>query len=286
MSMTGQRDPHAPEVHPDESAMEASRAPLLDHLAELRTRLIWSLAAISLASLGCFFVAVPIYNFLLAPFLDVSKTLRGEDVPLNLIYTGLMEFFFAKLKLAMFAGLFVAFPVIGWQVYAFIAPGLYKKERATVLPFLVAAPVLFAAGAAFVYYIMLPLVARFALSQEQVAGPDMAGISAQIRVDEYLGLVMALMLAFGISFQLPVVLGVMGRAGMIGADTLRKGRKYALVAILTFAAFFTPPDVISQILLGGCIYFLYEASIFVVALMEKRAAEANAQAEAGAASGS
>ncbi len=272
-----ENDPHAPEIDGDE--VERSRAPLLEHLTELRTRLIWSLVAIAVGGFACYFVAQPIYNFLLLPFLHVSETIRGEDVPLELIYTGLLEFFFAKLKLALFAGLFLSFPVVAWQIYAFIAPGLYKHERGAVVPFLVAAPVLFTAGAAFVYTVMLPLVARFALSQEQAAAGGVAQIAAQIRVAEYLDLVMALMLAFGLAFQLPVVLGVLGRAGIVGTQTLRTGRKYAIVGILAFGAVFTPPDVISQMMLAVPVYCLYEVSILVVAMMEKKAAEDAAKAE-------
>lgn len=264
---------------PDE--VESSSAPLLEHLTELRGRLIWSLVALGVATLGCFAFAEHIYNFLLEPFAAVARQARN-GAPLELIYTGPLEFFFAKLKLSMFAGVFLAFPVMAYQIYAFVAPGLYKNERGAFLPFLVAAPMLFTTGAAFVYYIMMPLVARFALSQEQVDS-SVAAITLLPRVSEYLSLVMALMLAFGLSFQLPVVLSLLGKAGLVTADTLKKGRKYALVGILAFAAVFTPPDIVSQIMLTVPVFFLYEVSIWCVRLMERKAAREDAEREAEAA---
>lgn len=268
-----------PDIHSDEDELESSRAPLLDHLIELRTRLMWSLAALAGASILCFFFAKPLYNILLDPLVQVAEVERGET-QFNLIYTQPLEVFFVQLKLALFAGVFVAFPIIGWQIYAFIAPGLYKRERGAVLPFMIAAPVLFTLGALFVFYVMLPLISRFALSFEQMGGDGVAAITPQIKVSEYLSLVMALMLAFGLSFQLPVILSLLGKAGIVGSDTLRSGRKYALVGILVAAAFFTPPDMISQIMLAVPVYGLYEISIWCVSMMEKKAAEEEAEREA------
>ncbi|RIJ28797.1 twin-arginine translocase subunit TatC [Henriciella algicola] len=261
-----------PNFTDEDNEMESSRAPLLDHLIELRTRLIWSIAALAGATLLCFFFARPLYNILLDPLVQVAEIERGET-RFELIYTAPLEVFFVELKLALFAGVFVAFPVMGWQIYSFVAPGLYKREKGAVLPFLIAAPVLFLLGALFVYWVMLPLISNFALSFEQQAAEGRAAITPQIKVSEYLSLVMALMLAFGLSFQLPVVLSLLGRAGIIGSDTLRSGRKYAVVGILVAAAFFTPPDLISQVMLAVPVFLLYEISIICVSMMEKKAAE-------------
>ncbi len=249
--------------------VEASRAPLLDHLIELRARVIRSLLALAVAAIGCFWFAGDIYFLMIRPFSAVAEDIRGA--PLDFIFTAPMEFFFAKLKIAVFAGLFVAFPVIAWQVYAFVAPGLYKSERGAFWPYLVMAPILFALGGAVVYFAMLPMLAQFTVSMEE-AGRTGTTIRLLPKVADYLSLVMALMLAFGISFQLPLVLTLLGRIGLISSRTLARGRKYAIVGILAFAAVFTPPDPMSQILLAVPVYLLYEVSIFCVKLIEKRAA--------------
>jgi sec-independent protein translocase protein TatC len=263
-----------PDIEDDGDEVEASRAPLLDHLKELRTRLIWSMAALLIATIGCFFIAEPLYNILLKPLVNEAQIGKGQ-ADFELIYTAPLEVFFVQLKLALFAGLFVSFPVIAWQIYSFVAPGLYNNEKYAFLPFLIAAPLLFTLGAAFVYLGMLPLISRFALGFEQLGGEGIAAIVPQIKVSEYLSLVMALMIAFGLSFQLPVILG---KAGIVGATTLRKGRKYALVGILAASAFFTPPDMISQIMLTVPVYGLYEVSIWIVSMMEKKLAEQEAEA--------
>ncbi|MGA1343715.1 MAG: twin-arginine translocase subunit TatC [Hyphomonas sp.] len=259
--------------------VESSRAPLLDHLIELRKRIIISLLALAGATIGCFFFAADIYEWLIRPFASVAEDIRGSK--LEFIFTAPMEFFFAQLKLAVFAGLFVAFPVIAWQLYAFVAPGLYRHERGAFWPYLVISPVLFALGAVFVYVLMLPMLARFTLGMEQVEAAQTT-IRLMPKVADYLSLVMALMLAFGLSFQLPLALTLLGRIGVVSASMLAKGRKYAIVAILGFAAVFTPPDPLSQILLAGPVYLLYEVSVFCVRLIEKTHERAEA---AGASSG-
>ncbi|OZB18012.1 MAG: twin arginine-targeting protein translocase TatC [Hyphomonas sp. 34-62-18] len=274
MSHTPPKD-EQPEILDDE--VESSRAPLLDHLIELRGRLIKMLAALAVATIVAFFFADQIYNLLVAPFASVAEDVRGSK--LEFIFTAPMEFFFAKLKLALFAGVFLAFPVIAWQIYAFVAPGLYKSERGAFWPFLVFAPLLFSLGAAFVYFIMLPMLANFTISMEQV---DTTGTTIKMmpRVGDYLSLVMALMLAFGISFQLPVILSLLGKIGLVSSEGLGKGRKYAVVGILAFAAVFTPPDAISQLLLAIPVYMLYEISIFCVRMIERKAEKAEATAAA------
>ncbi len=260
-----------------EDEVESSRAPLLDHLVELRSRLIHSLLALALATIGCFFFAQDIYEFLLAPFAHMAQEIRGTK--LDFIYTAPMEFFFAKLKLALFAGVFVAFPYLAWQVYAFVAPGLYKNERGAFWPYLVLAPMLFSAGAAFVYFIMLPMLARFTVGME-MTDSEVANITMLPKVADYLSLVMALMLAFGLSFQLPLAMTLLGKIGIVSSRGLASGRKYAIVGILAFSAIFTPPDAISQILLAAPVLFLYEIGILSVKLIERKQAEADAAAAA------
>ena len=264
-----------PDLIGDEDEVESSRAPLLDHLVELRTRLIHGLLALTLATIGCFFFAQDIYEVLLAPFAHMAETIRGSK--LEFIYTAPMEFFFAKLKLALFAGVFVAFPYLAWQVYAFVAPGLYKNERGAFWPYLVLAPMLFSAGAAFVYFVMLPMLARFTVGME-LTDSEVANITMLPKVADYLSLVMALMLAFGISFQLPLAMTLLGKIGVVSSRALASGRKYAIVGILAFSAIFTPPDAISQILLAAPVLFLYEIGILSVKLIERKEAEREAAA--------
>lgn len=277
----------------DDSEIEASRAPLLDHLVELRKRLIICVLAIVVGFAICFGFAGPIYEFLLHPFkmaaqmyaatresghsagpFDLLFVLVGlQEAPpatgdLRLMFTAPLEFFFTKLKLAGFGAVVLTFPVLAWQVYAFVAPGLYKRERYAFLPFLVAAPVLFLMGAALVYFLILPFVLWFSLSQ-QIMG---AGVVVELlpKVSDYLTLVTTLLLAFGLCFQLPVVLTLLGLAGIVNSAMLWKGWRYAVFAVVVVAAIVTPPDPISQLMLAAPIIALYFVSIGCVKLIELR----------------
>lgn len=256
----------------EEDELAGTEAPLIEHLTELRKRLIYSLAAIGALFVGCFFVADQIFLFLLGPFEQAAGGIEG----VRLIYTAPQEFFFTKLSVALFSAIFLAFPVIAAQVYAFVAPGLYRKERGAFLPYLIATPVLFVFGAAVMYYGVLPLALTFFLSQE-VSGPNSATIEMLPRVSEYLGLIMTLLLAFGICFQLPVILTLLASIELVGSDNLKTWRKYAFVAVLLVAAFLTPPDPVSQLGLALPLLLLYEVSILSVRMVERRRAEREAQ---------
>ena len=255
--------------------IEASKAPLIEHLIELRKRLMWALLAIFVAFLVCFWFAKPIYNLLLWPY----RLAAGTDAPIEMIYTAPQEFFFTQVKLALFGAVFIAFPVIATQIYMFVAPGLYRNERQAFLPFLVATPVLFLLGAALVYFVAMPLAMKFFLSMQQT-GDQQVQIHLTARVSEYLSLIMALILGFGICFQLPVVLTLLARAGLITADALKRYRRHAILAVFVVAAVLTPPDPISQIALAVPTVLLYELSIYAVKLAEQRHASASAAAGA------
>jgi sec-independent protein translocase protein TatC len=250
--------------------------PLLDHLIELRNRLMYSCVAIMIGFMICYFFSEQIYAFLVRPLADIYQGQTGR----RMIYTGLAEAFFTYVKVAFWAGAFLTFPVVAVQLWMFIAPGLYKTEKQAFLPFLVATPILFFLGGAMAYYIVFPLAWRFFVSFETPGGPGMLPIELEARVAEYLSLVMKLIFAFGLCFQLPVALTLMGRVGLITSQQLAGNRRYAIVAVFAVAAVLTPPDVISQVGLAVPILILYELSIIAVRMVERRRAQAEAAEEA------
>jgi sec-independent protein translocase protein TatC len=250
--------------------------PLLDHLIELRNRLMYSCVAIMIGFLICYFFSEQIYAFLVRPLADIYQGQTGR----RMIYTGLAEAFFTYVKVAFWAGAFLTFPVVAVQLWMFIAPGLYRTEKQAFLPFLVATPILFFLGGAMAYYIVFPLAWRFFVSFETPGGPGMLPIELEARVAEYLSLVMKLIFAFGLCFQLPVALTLMGRVGLITSQQLAGNRRYAIVAVFAVAAVLTPPDVISQVGLAVPILILYELSIIAVRMVERRRAQAESAEEA------
>ncbi len=270
----------------DTNELEESSAPLIEHLAELRNRLIHSVAAFLVGMIICFTVATPIFNFLTDPLCKVLAQ-RGQDC--DLIFISPQEGFFVAIKVSLLGGFILAFPYIANQMWRFVAPGLYKSERGAFLPFLVASPFMFILGASFAFYVVTPLAYDFFLGFQQFgaggeAVPDgdpqnAAPLSVvfQGSAQEYLNLTIKFIVAFGLCFQLPVLLTLMGKAGLVGAVGLREVRKYAMVGILVLAALVTPPDVITQVILFVVVYGLYEVSIFLVSRVEaKREAELRA----------
>lgn len=243
------------------------RLTLIQHLSELRKRLLWVIVIMAVGMCVCYLYVDQIYDFLVAP---LAKAMGPHDSH-RLIYTGLTEAFFTTLKVTFFAGIFLTFPFLLWQIWLFMAPGLYKNERGAFLPFLIATPVLFFLGGACLYYLVLPMAWPFFLSFQTTPAETALPIQLEARVSEYLSLVMTLIFAFGFCFELPVLLGLMGKAGMITADTLAKRRKYAIILIFIVAAILTPPDVLSQCLLAAPLLVLYEISILLVRHVQKPA---------------
>ena len=259
--------------------MDDKPQPLIEHLIELRSRLIWALGSFFVAFIVCFYFAKPLFNILVVPYkwavswagLDLSKA--------ELIYTAPQEFFFTQVKVAAFGAMVIAFPVIASQIYKFVAPGLYKNERGAFLPFLIASPILFLLGAALVYFFFTPMVMWFFLSMQQAGGDGQVQISLLPKVSEYLSLIMTLIFSFGLVFQLPVVTSLMARVGLLTSQGLREKRKWAIVIAFIVAAVLTPPDPISQISLAIPTILLYEISIWSAKLIERRREEERIAAE-------
>lgn len=261
-----------------EDEIEASRAPLIEHLIELRSRLIKSMVAFIILFFICFAGATYIYNVLVLPYVWAA----GGPEKARLIYTAPLEYLFTQIKIAAFGAGFFAFPVIATQIYKFVAPGLYRNERDAFKPYLFATPLFFVMGAAMVFFFAMPVLMQFSIGMQQAASVDQAGIELLPKVSEYLALIMTLIFAFGISFQLPVVLTLLGQAGIIDVVFLKEKRRYAIVFVFIVAAVLTPPDVLSQLMLAVPMILLYELSIFSVGYVEKkRAAKRAAEDAAG-----
>jgi sec-independent protein translocase protein TatC len=256
----------------DEAALDATKAPLMEHLLELRKRLIWAVVSFGLCFIVCFIFAKPIFTFLTQPLHREMIGLPND----HLIYTDLTEVFFTNVKIGMFGGFCLGFPAIAYQVWLFVAPGLYKHEKNAFWPFLLGAPVMFAVGAAFVYYLMLPMAIKFFAGYQTAGTPDAMGIQLQAKVSDYLSLVMTLIFAFGLTFQLPVILSLLAKVGIVTSNALREMRRYAIVGLFGVAAVFTPPDAFSMLALAIPLVGLYEISIYLVVMIERNRAKRDA----------
>ncbi|BCH33084.1 Sec-independent protein translocase protein TatC [Mesorhizobium sp. L-8-10] len=263
----------------EQDEIDKSSAPLMEHLIELRTRLIWSIGGFFVAFLVCFFFAKQLFNLLVIPFKWATQWAGLDPQKVELIYTAPQEFFFTQIKLAMFGGMVIAFPLIATQIYKFIAPGLYRNERAAFLPFLIASPLLFLLGGALVYFFFTPMVMWFFLTMQQAGSGDQVQISLLPKVSEYLSLIMTLIFSFGLVFQLPVVTTLMARVGLLTSEGLREKRKWAIVIAFVVAAVLTPPDPVSQIGLALPTILLYEISILAARMIERKREEERAAAE-------
>lgn len=253
------------------------KMPLMEHLIELRKRMMWSFLAFGIITSVAMVFASDIFNFLARPLTEVFQHVPG---PKTMIYTMLYEKFFTNIKVGLWTGFFLSFPIFAIQVWKFVAPGLYKKEQRAFLPFLIATPILFFAGGAFVYYFVMPVAWRFFAEFEQMGTATEITVTMMPKVNEYLSLVMKLIFAFGICFQTPVLLGLLSRAGLASAQGLAKGRRYAIVIIFVIAAVITPPDIISQLALAIPMCILYEVGILIAKGIERQRAKDEAAFEA------